>query len=254
MQPLQGRLIVSISAVIITVCVCRVMSGYLPIEKCDELLPEYECECRKAYLKDVALICQNVSDFEAFNDILVEWFCVRGEHNLPDLFIWQHYSAQRVPQWTDSFFPQCRRLPDPGGRRCFRWGTLCQVLLCRKKLYEGDSRLPSHPQLPADLGNGQQPPYPAERRQPQEPDSSLETLLRQQFHRQRGRRRLSENVTHFDISHNLLTYLPPSLFRSWKRLEVVRLSYNQLLHVDHLFFGTNPEVSYIFMSLLWILS
>ncbi|GIY31606.1 uncharacterized protein CEXT_499371 [Caerostris extrusa] len=47
----------------------------------------------------------------------------------------------------------------------------------------------------------------------------------------------TESVTSFDISYNLLTFLPPRLFKSWKYLEVVRLSYNQLLHVDHLFLG-----------------
>ncbi|GIY87975.1 hypothetical protein CEXT_660421 [Caerostris extrusa] len=52
----------------------------------------------------------------------------------------------------------------------------------------------------------------------------------------------TENVEHFDMSHNLLTFLPPSLFRSWK-LKEVHLSYNQLLHVDHLFFWNKPLVS-----------
>ncbi|GIY33098.1 uncharacterized protein CDAR_439961 [Caerostris darwini] len=55
----------------------------------------------------------------------------------------------------------------------------------------------------------------------------------------------TENVTHFDISHNLLTCLPTSLFWSWKSLEEVRLTHNQLLHVDQLFLGTNPGSIYL---------
>ncbi|GIY28623.1 uncharacterized protein CEXT_310771 [Caerostris extrusa] len=46
------------------------MSDYLPMEECGELLPECECEYTKGYLNDVELTCHNVSDFEAFNDIL----------------------------------------------------------------------------------------------------------------------------------------------------------------------------------------
>ncbi|GIX72844.1 hypothetical protein CEXT_674941 [Caerostris extrusa] len=43
---------------------------------------------------EIALTCQNVSDFEAFDHILSEWFCVRGEHNFRYHFVWQHCSSQ----------------------------------------------------------------------------------------------------------------------------------------------------------------
>ncbi|GIX67866.1 hypothetical protein CEXT_154551 [Caerostris extrusa] len=75
MQFLQGRLIVSILAMIITVCVCRVMSDDYTWEderlrhnKCEELLPE--CKCHEYYWRSVDLTCQNVSDFETFDHIL----------------------------------------------------------------------------------------------------------------------------------------------------------------------------------------
>ncbi|GIY08364.1 hypothetical protein CEXT_252331 [Caerostris extrusa] len=44
------------------------MSDIFPREKCEELLPE--CECSELNLNNVGLTCQNVSDFEAFANIL----------------------------------------------------------------------------------------------------------------------------------------------------------------------------------------
>ncbi|GIX95492.1 hypothetical protein CDAR_169601 [Caerostris darwini] len=55
----------------------------------------------------------------------------------------------------------------------------------------------------------------------------------------------TEGVTHFSISHNQLTYLPPDLFKPWTNLHTVVLSHNQLLHVDQLFFRTNPKKIYL---------
>ncbi|GIX95494.1 uncharacterized protein CDAR_169611 [Caerostris darwini] len=52
----------------------------------------------------------------------------------------------------------------------------------------------------------------------------------------------TDGVKVFDISYNRLTYLPPDLFKPWTKLDMVWLSHNQLLHVDQLFFGTNPRV------------
>ncbi|GIY56128.1 hypothetical protein CEXT_290311 [Caerostris extrusa] len=53
---------------IITVCVCRVMSDVSAREKCEELLPQ--CKCSEGLWIGPTLTCRNVSDFEAFNDIL----------------------------------------------------------------------------------------------------------------------------------------------------------------------------------------
>ncbi|GIY08372.1 hypothetical protein CEXT_252381 [Caerostris extrusa] len=80
----------------------------------------------------------------------------------------------------------------------------------------------SHPQHPADPEA--QPPHPAERRQPQEPD--------------------------FGCGNSPSSIIPSNTWRrmssrSWENLLWVRLSYNQLLHVDHLFLGTNPLDVYL---------
>ncbi|GIX70650.1 uncharacterized protein CEXT_783071, partial [Caerostris extrusa] len=252
MQPLQGRLIVSISAVIITVCVCRVMTGYLPIEKCDELLPKYECECRKGYLKDVALICQNVSDFEAFNVILSNGsvfevnttfqISLSGNSILPKGFL----NGLTVSFLSvDDFQTQVEE------------GAFDGVLYV-KYFYVERSSMKEIPDFRAIRSSLQILAMDNSRLTQLKGDNlkNLTRLWRLSFVNNsiayvaddvfRG----TENVTDFDISHNLLTYLPPSLFRSWKRLEYVRLSYNQLLHVDHLFFGTNPEAYDQFRNLL----
>ncbi|GIX95500.1 uncharacterized protein CDAR_169651 [Caerostris darwini] len=55
----------------------------------------------------------------------------------------------------------------------------------------------------------------------------------------------TEGVIYFDIAHNRLTYLPPDLFKPWAKLFMVELSHNQLLHVDQLFFGTNPKIIHL---------
>ncbi|GIZ05155.1 uncharacterized protein CEXT_366631 [Caerostris extrusa] len=44
------------------------MSDISPIEKCEKLLPE--CKCSERYYKYAKVTCQNISDFEACNDIL----------------------------------------------------------------------------------------------------------------------------------------------------------------------------------------
>ncbi|GIY57033.1 hypothetical protein CDAR_275681 [Caerostris darwini] len=44
------------------------MSDISPIEKCEKLLPE--CKCSERYCKYAKVACQNISDFEAFNNVL----------------------------------------------------------------------------------------------------------------------------------------------------------------------------------------
>ncbi|GIY28632.1 uncharacterized protein CEXT_310851 [Caerostris extrusa] len=242
MQFLQGRLIVSISAMIITVCVCRVMSDYLPIEECHELLPECECECTKGYLKDVELTCHNVSDFEAFNDILSNGsvfevnttfeISLSGNTVLPkgflsgltvSLFSVDDFQTQVEEGAFDGvlyvkyFFTERSSMKEIPDFRAFR-STLLILQLDNSRLTQlrGDN-LKNLTQL----------------RKLSFVNNSIEHVADDVF---QG----TEDVRYFDISHNVLIYLPPSLFRSWKRLKEVRLSYNQLLHVDHLFFWEEP--------------
>ncbi|GIY00999.1 hypothetical protein CEXT_716161 [Caerostris extrusa] len=88
--------------------------------------------------------------------------------------------------------------------------------------FSGDSQFPRHPQHPADPAAGQQPPHPAERRQPQEPDAAAEDSLfvnNSIEHVAEDVFQGTEKVTIFDISHNLLTSLPPdssSTGKAWK--------------------------------------
>ncbi|GIY33090.1 uncharacterized protein CDAR_439921 [Caerostris darwini] len=223
------------------------MSGYLPIEKCDELLPEYECECRKGYLKDVALICQNVSDFDGFNDILSNGsvfevnttfqISLSGNSMLPKGFL----SGLTVSFLSvDDFQTQVEE------------GAFDGVLYV-KYFYVERSSMKEIPDFRAIRSSLEILAVDNSRLTQLRGDNlkNLTRLWRLSFvnnsivHVADDFFQGTENVTDFDISHNLLTYLPPSLFRSWKRLEHVRLSYNQLLHVDDLFFGTKPESIYL---------
>ncbi|GIY20520.1 protein toll [Caerostris extrusa] len=99
-----------------------------------------------------------------------------------------------------------------------------------------DSRPPSLRQHPVGFKAGKQPPHPAERRQPQEPDSSARYLLRQQFHRSRGRRRLpGEDTITTPISSfyilfaNFKPSLRPSRFMYFSALATVQTHLSPLL-------------------------
>ncbi|GIY01980.1 uncharacterized protein CDAR_298061 [Caerostris darwini] len=244
MQFLQGRLIVSIFTLIITVCVCRGRSGIFPKEKCEELLPE--CECMKLMSNRVGLICQNVSDFEVFDHILSNGslfevnsiFHIRlsGNTVLPKGFLsglvvcefhiddFQTQSVEEgafdgviVLNYIYVFRSSMKEIPDFRAIRSFL-----------RTLRLDNSRLT---QLRGDNLKNM-----TWLRNLSFVNNSIEHVADDVF---QG----TEKLSRFDLSHNLLTFLPPSLFRSWKDLMILRLSYNQLLHVDHLFFGTNPWVS-----------
>ncbi|GIY39035.1 protein toll [Caerostris darwini] len=215
----------------------------LPEKKCEELLPE--CECTEIALKVAALTCQNVNDFEAFDHILSKgsvfevnttfYITLSGSIVLPKGFLSglvvnslsvDDFQTQSVEEGAfdgvlelERIFVQMssmKEIPDFRGIRSSL--KILQLDNSRLTQLRGDN-LKNLTQLwRLSLVN-----------------NSIEHVAEDVF---QG----TESVTYFDISHNLLTYLPPRLFKSWKGLEDVRLSYNQLLHVDHLFVGTNPLV------------
>ncbi|GBO08582.1 hypothetical protein AVEN_239170-1, partial [Araneus ventricosus] len=55
----------------------------------------------------------------------------------------------------------------------------------------------------------------------------------------------TENVIIFDLSYNQLKALPQNLFNSWKKLNKVSLTSNQLLHVDQLFAVARPKFIFL---------
>ncbi|GIY98319.1 uncharacterized protein CEXT_170991 [Caerostris extrusa] len=86
----------------------------------------------------------------------------------------------------------------------------------------------------ADISGGAQPARPASDQVP---------LIPQQLHRVRRAGRIPGHGW-----SNILGHLsqpadtpPPDLFKPWTKLDTVELSHNQLLHVDQLFFRTNPK-------------
>ncbi|GIZ01872.1 uncharacterized protein CEXT_171331 [Caerostris extrusa] len=220
-------------------CVC--LSGnvqrFFQGEKCEKLLPE--CKCSVKYQRSAILTCQNVSDFEAFDHIL---------------------SNGSVFEVNTAFYITClATLFCPKG---FLSGLVVAQLSVdgfQTQVEEGafDGVLELHGISVKSSSMKEIPDFRAIRSSLWDLmlDNSRLTQLRGDNLKSLTRlRKLSfvnnsiahvaddgtENVVYFDISHNLLTSLPPRLFRSWKRLETVRLSYNQLLHVNHLFIGTNP--------------
>ncbi|GIY36986.1 uncharacterized protein CDAR_569431 [Caerostris darwini] len=220
-----------------------------PVEKCEELLPECECQYSgDVHWKSARMTCQNVSDFEAFKEILSDssvfevnttfFITLSGNAVLPKGFLsgllvsWltvEDFQTQRVEEGAFDGVLELRsilvrrssikEIPD--------FGAISSIL---SDLRLDNSRLT---QLRGDnLKNL------TEVRRLTFVNNSIEHVADDVF---QG----TENVMYFDISHNLLTCLPPRLFKSWKGLREVHLSYNQLLHVDHLFFGTNPGHIYL---------
>ncbi|GIY37147.1 uncharacterized protein CEXT_45451 [Caerostris extrusa] len=179
------------------------MSDVSAREKCEEHLPE--CECYELLeLNNVGMICQNVSDFEAFGHILSSGSVFKVEEGAFDGVLELRYiyvsrsSMKEIPDF----------------RAAIR-SILSDLRLDNSRLIQlrGDN-LKNMTQLwTLSLVN-----------------NSIAHVADDVF---QG----TENVVDFDISHNLLTFLPPGLFMSWKRLENLRLSYNQLLHVDQLFWN-----------------
>ncbi|GIY77168.1 protein toll, partial [Caerostris darwini] len=218
------------------------MSDISPRQKrCEELLPE--CRCAKY----VVLYCRNVSDFEAFNDILTNGsvfevnatfhITLSGNTVLPKGFL----SGLFVSSLTvDDFQTQAEEGAVDGVLE------LRHFTVRRSSMKEiPDFRAIRSSLLILRLDNS---------RLTQLRGDNLKNLTRlihitlfnnSIAHVAEDVFQGTEGVEYFDISHNLLTCLPPGLFKSWKLLADVRLSYNQLLHVDRLFFGTNPSSIYL---------
>ncbi|GIY50275.1 uncharacterized protein CEXT_308811 [Caerostris extrusa] len=254
MQFLQGRLI-PVFTMIITVCVCRVMPDFLPVEEC--VLPE--CKCSYFYSETAELTCQNISDFEAFDHILSNgsvfdvnttfYIFLSGNTVLPKGFL--NGLGRAINDSEDYVKTNLEQMQNKKSYFCLlMMGTF---LSSEAEPRERRFRLRCHPQLLLSL-------HLDNSRLTQLRGDNLKNMTRLQklsfvnnsiAHVTDDVFQGAEKVFDFDISHNLLTNLPPTLFKSWKDLEDVRLSYNQLLHVDHLFVGKNPKVGYIFMSLLW---
>ncbi|GIY01970.1 uncharacterized protein CDAR_297981 [Caerostris darwini] len=213
---------------------------------CEELLPECECKLSEQFHRYGIVTCQNVSDFETFHHILSNdsvftldtpfRITLSGNTVLPKGFlsglsvtelIVDDFQTRRVEEGAfDGVLglygisvrsSSMTEIPDFRAIRSF----LRTLRLDNSRLtqLEGDNLKNLTKLVEISFAN-----------------NSIEHVADDVF---QG----TEKVTSFDISHNLLTCLPPRLFKSWKHLVKVRLSYNQLLYVDHLFFGTNPEVS-----------
>ncbi|GIY29256.1 uncharacterized protein CDAR_254031 [Caerostris darwini] len=285
------------------------------IEKCEELLPECECKYSDIYWKSATLTCYDVSDFEAFNDILRNipvfegrlYFSITlyGNAVLPKGFLSRlfvsdltvdDFQTQRVEEGAFDGVLYLRQItlrkssmkeiPDfrairhslqilqlDNSRLTQLQGDNLKNLTCLWKLsFVNNSiahvaedvfqvRTPLPPpvssfsfcleasKLPSALSCAFSS-VPTMQTDLPPPLCRLHKLIflllvccTDSFYpslliENRG----TEGVKDFDISHNLLTFLPPRLFKSCRGLREVRLSYNQLLHVDHLFFGTNLEV------------
>ncbi|GIY34694.1 protein toll [Caerostris darwini] len=220
------------------------MSGISSREKCEELLPE--CKCSGNYW-NAEMFCLNVSDFEAFNHILSNGSVFKvnttfvitliGNTVLPKGFL-----SGVIVNW----------LIVHGSQTQVEEGAFDGVLQLNGIFLTGSSmkEIPDFRAIRSSLGSL----YLGNSRLTQLRGDNLKNLTllwRLSFvnnsiaHVADDVFQGTENVEDFDISHNLLTYLPPSLFRSWKRLKEVRLSYNQLLHVGHLFFGTNVVLIFL---------
>ncbi|GIY57032.1 protein toll [Caerostris darwini] len=218
------------------------MSDIFSIEKCEELLPE--CKCAKY----VELYCRNVSDFEAFNDILTNGSALEvnttiritlsGNTVLPKGFL----SGLFVSELTVDDF-QTRRVEE---------GAFDGVLELRYFTVRRSSmkEIPDFRAIRSSLrilrlDNSRLTQLRGDNLKNLTRLSILTFVNNSITHVADDVFQGTESVTSFDISYNLLTFLPPRLFKSWKGLEVVRLSYNQLLHVDHLFLGKNPGYIYL---------
>ncbi|GIY21919.1 protein toll [Caerostris darwini] len=222
-----------------------VVKEFFPKKKCEELLPE--CKCSESERNTTVLTCQNVINFEAFDHILSNGSLFRvnttfditltGNTVLPKGFL----NGLVVDELC---------IDDPQTQ--VEEGAFEGMLKLKQFFVQISSikKIPDFREISSSLKSLRL-------------ENSLLTQLRgDNLKNLTQLQRLSffnnsivdvagdvfqgtENVTHFDISHNLLTFLPPKLLRSWKRLRKVRLSHNQLLHVNHLFLGTNPESIYL---------
>ncbi|GIY98233.1 uncharacterized protein CEXT_74111 [Caerostris extrusa] len=218
------------------------MTDIFSIEKCEELLPE--CKCSEDYRISVILTCRNVSDFEAFNDILTNGlvFAVNtnfvitfsGSTVLPKGFLCGLFVSDLI---VDDFQTQVEEGAFDGMR--YLWQMIVRKSSMKEipdfraiRSYLKILQLDNNSRLTQLRGDNLKNLTRLQRLS--FVNNSIEHVAEDVF---QG----TKNVEYFDISHNLLTCLPPGLFKSWKGLEEVRLSYNQLLHVNRLFLGTNPR-------------
>ncbi|GIY04247.1 protein toll [Caerostris darwini] len=219
------------------------MSDNLLSERCEKRLPE--CECYDVNLMVAKVICQNVSDFEAFDRILSNgsvfqvntsfYITLSGSTVLPKGFL----SGLSVTELTVDDF-QTQRVEEGAFDGMLGFGSFSVGRSSIKEI--PDFRAIRSSLWYLRLANSRLTHLRGDNLK------NLTSLYELSFfnnsisHVAEDVFQGTENVEYFDISHNLLTFLPPSLFRSWK-LKEVHLSYNKLLHVDHLFVGMNPEVS-----------
>ncbi|GIX70611.1 hypothetical protein CDAR_459801 [Caerostris darwini] len=221
------------------------MSDIFSIEKCEELLPQ--CKCSEDYRISVILTCRNVSDFEAFNDILTNGpvFAVNtnfvitlsGNTVLPKGFLSGLFVSDLI---VDDFQTQVEVDAFDGMR--YLW----QITVRKSSMKEiPDFRAIRSYLKILQLDNSHLTQLRGDNLKKLTRLQTLSFVNNSIAHVAEDVFQGTENVKYFDISHNLLTCLPPGLFKSWKGLEEVWLSYNQLLHVDRLFLGTNPQSIYL---------
>ncbi|GIY34086.1 uncharacterized protein CEXT_435201 [Caerostris extrusa] len=210
------------------------MSDISPRKKCEKLLPE--CECSEIYSKSAVLYCRNVSDFEAFNDILSNGFVfdegttfyitLSGNTVLPKGFLSGLFVSELI---VDDLGIQ--KMEEGAFDGVLDLGSISVKMSSIKFVvsFSPETKGVFHLRLKDPVSvveRGRNIISVPDRRQPQN---------------------LTE-VRRISFVNNYIAHVADDVFQTLQVLETpeeLRLSYNQLLHVDQLFVGTKPKVLYL---------
>ncbi|KAF8788289.1 Endothelial zinc finger protein induced by like protein [Argiope bruennichi] len=257
-QHLHSRILDSqysgIYAILFFLCLFPFNSGILLLEtdppedsssKCKTLLPECECDDNDLV---AGLVCQNVSNFDAFTKIL------------KDGSLFEKWTTYEIKLSGTRILPQqflkglivYRLLIDDPLTEGLEDGAFDGVLRL-KKFHVRKSSIKEIPDFwpirnslrSLSMNNSLLTSIHGAQLKNL---THLETL----FFANNSIRHVApdafqgtNNLIIFDISYNLLRFLPPNLFHPMKKLKKVVLSYNFLLHVDQLFAVTHPQFIYL---------
>ncbi|XP_055941433.1 protein toll-like [Argiope bruennichi] len=257
-QPLRSRILDSqpsgLYVILFFFCLFPFNSGILLLEmdppedsssKCKTLLPE--CECDDNYLV-AGLVCQNVSNFDAFTKIL------------KDGSLFEKWTTYEIKLSGTRILPQQ-----------FLKGLIVYRLLIDDPLtegledeaFDGVLRLKKfHVRKSSIKETPDFRPIRNSLRSLSINNSLLTSIQGDQLKNLTHLEALfftnnsighvapdafqgTNNLIIFDISYNLLRFLPPNLFHPMKKLKKAVLSNNFLLHVDQLFAVTHPQFIYL---------